>query len=746
MRGAPSCRSPPRCTFRALAPAGGTKPTRRSLSGPTAGTTSKPEPRTGGKQWKLWWRKRLDRRRIDLADRRPRKRAKADARTLAYAAVLAASDPNVVAVVVVTYTQSREAVIGEHTDPDHPGAGHKDAPERICSDPTASAHEGCSPNTRASAQPRTRDPRTLQIVREGRQGRRVDPLGRRVRPEDTPDQRTRMVEREGKPRDREVGGERRIGGALRRRCPGRAIDADDRGRRRHGSGSSRKRSNGPGPATNEAQARHPTTTRSVPAHHRYGAPRCDGAGALRGRDREVEPRPDRPADRPAADPRRAPRGRRPEPEPARPRGPEGLQAGPTGTAPPGRRPGPVQRPPVGPKRRQGGPVEAPPPKVRPGPDRPVPEWAHGQVRRPARRACRWDRPGPKQGPPGRSDHASKTAATAPRRTPPGAHLQTDRRSPRRRLHRATGRHRRRPGSPGRARPTARPRPARRPGPGRAGRREPGGTRRPPGGSAPHRPPADETGTRAASPGGPPTDRRARRNARRAARNEAEAHRSGRRDRHAGRAADDGAREPRQAPGRDADGRRRTLRWTHSMELGKRPPCAGSLRAGGRECNTQPTATTEIPGTRRTAIRNARETTGSSEAQPGPGDRKAAADTRTPTAGSPNDSRPTTRERNRATVADAAARCATPNDRHAPMSRSQSSHGTRTSSPTKDRIERQAATTCGDPPLDESASSSDADRPPKPAAEPSLNAACGQHGASHHGLTKHRRSNTLEQPG
>ena len=163
MRGAPPCRSPPRCTFRALAPAGGTKPTRRSLSGPTAGTTSKPEPRTGGKQWKLWWRKRLDRRRIDLADRRPRKRAKADARTLAHAAVLAASDPNVVAVVVVTYTQSREAVIGEHTDPDHPGAGHKDAPERICSDPTASAHEGCSPNTRASAQPRTRDLRTVQM-------------------------------------------------------------------------------------------------------------------------------------------------------------------------------------------------------------------------------------------------------------------------------------------------------------------------------------------------------------------------------------------------------------------------------------------------------------------------------------------------------------------------------------------------------------------------------------------------------
>ena len=112
-----------------------------------------PQGRDG--RWMLWWRKRPDRRRIDLGDRRTWNRAQAEARTLARAAVLAASDPNVGAIVAVTYTQRRRAVIREHTDPDPPGAGHKDGPERICSDPTASAHEGCSPNTRASAQPRT---------------------------------------------------------------------------------------------------------------------------------------------------------------------------------------------------------------------------------------------------------------------------------------------------------------------------------------------------------------------------------------------------------------------------------------------------------------------------------------------------------------------------------------------------------------------------------------------------------------
>ena len=36
-----------------------------------------------------------------------------------------------------------------------PAAGRKDEPERICSDPAESAHEGCSPNIRAFTQPPT---------------------------------------------------------------------------------------------------------------------------------------------------------------------------------------------------------------------------------------------------------------------------------------------------------------------------------------------------------------------------------------------------------------------------------------------------------------------------------------------------------------------------------------------------------------------------------------------------------------
>ena len=39
---------------------------------------------------------------------------------------------------------------------DTPAAGRKDDPEQVCSDPAESAHEGCSPNIRASTQPPTR--------------------------------------------------------------------------------------------------------------------------------------------------------------------------------------------------------------------------------------------------------------------------------------------------------------------------------------------------------------------------------------------------------------------------------------------------------------------------------------------------------------------------------------------------------------------------------------------------------------
>ena len=61
----------------------------------------------------LWWRKRLDVRRIGFGDRQPRQRAKAEAWNVARTAVLAASDPNLGAIVAVTYTQPRRAVIWE---------------------------------------------------------------------------------------------------------------------------------------------------------------------------------------------------------------------------------------------------------------------------------------------------------------------------------------------------------------------------------------------------------------------------------------------------------------------------------------------------------------------------------------------------------------------------------------------------------------------------------------------------------